>query len=159
MLNRPEILAPAGSMEALKAAVCAGADACYVGGSLYSARAFAGNFDTTELLEAIDYCHINNVKLYMAVNTLLKNDEIAKLTEYMEPFYLEGVDGVIVQDMGVIHCLSNAFPTLPPSRKHTNEHQQSIWCGILKAGRFIQICTGAGIIPERNQSDKKRSRY
>lgn len=113
MLNRPEILAPAGSMEALKAAVCAGADACYVGGSLYSARAFAGNFDTTELLEAIDYCHINNVKLYMAVNTLLKNDEIAKLTEFMEPFYLEGVDGVIVQDMGVIHCLSNAFPTLP----------------------------------------------
>ena len=79
MLNRPEILAPAGSMDALKAAVSAGADACYAGGDMFSARAFAGNFDTTELLEAIDYCHIHNVKLYMAVNTLLKNSEMKKL--------------------------------------------------------------------------------
>ncbi len=113
MLNRPEILAPAGGMEALKAAVNAGADACYVGGDLFSARAYAGNFDTKELLEAIDYCHINNVKIYMAVNTLLKNNEIGKLVSYIEPFYKEGVDGIIIQDMGVFKCLSEEFPDLP----------------------------------------------
>ena len=94
MLNRPEILAPAGSMESLKAAVNAGADACYAGGNMFSARAFAGNFDTTELLEAIDYCHIHNVKLYMAVNTLLKNSEMKDLIPYLDPFYREGVDGI-----------------------------------------------------------------
>lgn len=113
MLNRPEILAPAGSMDALKAAVSAGADACYAGGDMFSARAFAGNFDTTELLEAIDYCHIHNVKLYMAVNTLLKNSEMKKLIPYLEPFYREGVDGIIVQDVGVIRSLSQAYPDLP----------------------------------------------
>lgn len=113
MLNRPEILAPAGSMDALKAAVNAGADACYAGGDMFSARAFAGNFDTTELLEAIDYCHTHNVKLYMAVNTLLKNNEMKELVSYIEPFYKEGVDGIIVQDVGVIRSLSYAYPDLP----------------------------------------------
>lgn len=113
MLNRPEILAPAGSMESLKAAVNAGADACYVGGLHFSARAFAGNFNTTELLEAIDYCHINNVRIYMAVNTLLKNDEIKSLYSFIEPFFKEGMDGIIVQDMGVIKFLSEEFPDLP----------------------------------------------
>ncbi len=113
MLNRPEILAPAGSMDALKAAVNAGADACYAGGDMFSARAFAGNFDTTELLEAIDYCHIHNVKLYMAVNTLLKNSEMKELVSYIDPFYREGVDGIIVQDVGVIRSLSQAYPDLP----------------------------------------------
>lgn len=113
MLNRPEILAPAGSMESLKAAVNAGADACYAGGNMFSARAFAGNFDTTELLEAIDYCHIHNVKLYMAVNTLLKNSEMKDLIPYLDPFYREGVDGIIVQDVGVIRSLSKAYPDLP----------------------------------------------
>jgi putative protease len=112
MLNRPEILAPAGSMEALKAAINAGADACYVGGSLFSARAFADNFDTNELIEAIDYCHINNVKLYMAVNTLLKNKELQQLVPYIEPFYTEGVDGIIVQDTGVIRVLHREYPDL-----------------------------------------------
>ncbi len=113
MLNRPEILAPAGTSESVRAAVNAGADAVYVGGSMFSARAFAGNFDTNELLDAIDYCHIHNVKLYMAVNTLLKNNEISMLTDYMEPFVRQGVDGVIIQDMGVFRVLKKAYPGLP----------------------------------------------
>lgn len=113
MLNKPEILAPAGSMEALHAAVNAGADAVYLGGSLFSARAFASNFDTTELLKAIDYCHIHNIRLYMAVNTLLKDTEISGLYDYVLPFYREGVDGIIVQDMGVAGVLSRCFPDLP----------------------------------------------
>ena len=110
---RPEILAPAGTWEALDAAVKAGANAIYVGGSQFSARAYAGNFDQEELLKAIDYCHLFGVKLYMAVNTLLKPEEISGLVSYIEPFYKAGVDGIIVQDAGVIQVLRKDYPDLP----------------------------------------------
>lgn len=113
MLSKPEILAPAGSFGAVSAAVNAGADAVYLGGSSFSARAFAGNFDDAELIRAIDYCHIHDVRVYLAINTLLKNDEIARLPGYVEPFCREGVDGVIVQDVGVLSVLSRCFPDLP----------------------------------------------
>ncbi|MDD6406209.1 MAG: U32 family peptidase [Clostridiales bacterium] len=113
MLNKKtEILAPAGSFDSVKAAVNAYADAVYLGGSLFSARAFAGNFDENELLKTIDYCHRYDIKVYMAINTLLKNDEINRLPEYVEPYYREGVDGIIVQDMGVVSVLSRNFPDL-----------------------------------------------
>lgn len=110
---KTEILAPAGTWEALDAAVKAGADAIYVGGSRFSARAYAGNFDQEELLKAIDYCHLFGVKLYMAVNTLLKPEEIQNLADYMEPFYHAGVDGIIVQDAGVVQVLKENYPDLP----------------------------------------------
>ncbi len=110
---RPEILAPAGTWEALDAALKAGANAIYVGGSQFSARAYAGNFDQEELLMAIDYCHLFGVKLYMAVNTLLKTEEISGLVSYIEPFYKAGVDGIIVQDAGVIQVLRKNYPDLP----------------------------------------------
>ena len=113
MLNRTEILAPAGNYDAVRAAVNAHADAIYLGGSMFSARAFAGNFDEKELLDTIDYCHTFDVKVYMAINTLLKNDEIKRLPEYVKPYYREGVDGIIVQDMGVAGVLSACFPDLP----------------------------------------------
>lgn len=113
MLNRTEILAPAGNYDAVRAAVNAHADAIYLGGSMFSARAFAGNFDEKELLDTIDYCHTFDVKVYMAINTLLKNEEIKRLPEYVKPFYREGVDGIIVQDMGVAGVLSACFPDLP----------------------------------------------
>lgn len=113
MLNRTEILAPAGNFDAVRAAVNAHADAVYLGGNLFSARAFAGNFNEKELLETIDYCHTFDVKVYMAVNTLLKNEEIKRLPDYVEPYYREGVDGIIVQDMGVANVFSENFPDLP----------------------------------------------
>lgn len=113
MLNKTEILAPAGDVQSVRAAVNAGTDAVYLGGSMFSARAFAGNFDREELLNTIDYCHIHDVKIYMAVNTLLKNDELERLPEYVEPYYREGVDGIIVQDMGVVSTLAEHFPGLP----------------------------------------------
>lgn len=113
MLNRTEILAPAGNYDAVRAAVNAHADAIYLGGSMFSARAFADNFDEKELLDTIDYCHTFDVKVYMAINTLLKNEEIKRLPEYVKPFYREGVDGIIVQDMGVAGVLSACFPDLP----------------------------------------------
>ncbi len=113
MNHYPEILAPCGTFESLEAAVKAGADAVYLGGDLFSARAFAGNFDTEALLAAIDHCHIYDVKIYMALNTLLKDDEIGRVREYVRPFYRAGLDGVIVQDMGVVNVLKNEYPDLP----------------------------------------------
>ncbi len=109
----PEILAPCGTYEALTAAVNAGADAVYLGGDLFSARAFAGNFNTEHMIEAIDFCHMFGVKVYMTVNTLLKENEISRLTEYIRPFYEVGLDGVIVQDVGVVRVLKNEFSDLP----------------------------------------------
>ena len=111
-MKKPEILAPAGTFEALKAAVKAGADAVYAGADKFSARAFAGNFDEDELLKAIDYCHIFGVKIYLAINTLLKEDEIKSLVQYVQPFYKEGIDAVIVQDMGAAALLAREFPDL-----------------------------------------------
>ena len=113
MMMRPEILAPAGTPKALEAAVKAGADAIYLGGSLFSARAFAGNFDQEELLQAIAYCHLFDVKLYLAVNTLMKEAEMAELASYIAPYYEAGVDGIIVQDVGCGKVLHESFPDLP----------------------------------------------
>ncbi len=109
---KPEILAPAGTYEALEAAVKANADAVYVGGSLFSARAFAGNFDDETLLKAIKFCHLFDKKLYMAVNTLLKQKEIEELVKYIRPFYENGLDAIIVQDLGVAKILKEEFPNL-----------------------------------------------
>ena len=114
-LKKAEILAPAGNMDALKAAVAAGADAVYLGGSMFSARAGAGNFSEEELLKALDHCHLFDVKVYMAVNTLLKESEIkdGQLIRYMEAFYRAGLDAVIVQDPGVLKILRDKWPDLP----------------------------------------------
>ena len=83
-----ELLAPAGSFDTFKAVINAGADAVYVGGDLFGARAYANNFTTDELISAINYAHLRGCKVYLTVNTLLKNDEIKnKLIEYIKPFY------------------------------------------------------------------------
>jgi len=111
-LRTPEILAPAGTEEAMKAAVNAGCDAVYLGGNLFSARAFAGNFDEEAVLRTLDHCHLFGVKVYMTVNTLLKDEETQVLAEYMRPFYQAGLDGVIVQDPGVVRILRREFPDL-----------------------------------------------
>ena len=111
--SKPEVLAPAGSMEALKAAIYAGADAVYVGGSQFGARAFADNFSKEALLDAIDFVHTYDKKIYMTVNTLLKEKEIQEeLYGYLLPFYAQGLDAVIVQDAGVFSMVRNCFPDL-----------------------------------------------
>ncbi len=109
---RPEILAPAGSMEALKAAVHAGADAVYLGGDKFGARAYASNFDSAALIEAIEYCHLYGVKVYLTINTLFRNEEILELSDYLTPLYLAGLDAVIVQDFGVMRYVHEVFPDL-----------------------------------------------
>ncbi|MEY8480890.1 U32 family peptidase [Lachnospiraceae bacterium 48-21] len=111
--RKVEILAPAGSAESLKAAVCAGADAVYIGGTKFGARAYAKNLTEDELLEAIDYVHIHGRRIYLTVNTLLKDSEIEGLYEYLLPYYLRGLDGVIVQDVGVLQFLRMHLPGLP----------------------------------------------
>ena len=104
---KTELLAPAGSMEALKAAVSAGADAVYLGGAAFGARAYAKNLAEQEILYAIDYVHLRNRKLYLTVNTLLKEEELEeKLYPYLRPYYEQGLDAVIVQDMGVLKAVS-----------------------------------------------------
>lgn len=109
-----EILAPAGEYKTMLAAFNAGADAVYVGGSMFGARAFAGNFSDSELLEAIDYAHFFDKNLYLTVNTLLKDIEIEeRLFEYLSPFYEAGLDAVIVQDLGVMQFITKNFPKLP----------------------------------------------
>lgn len=112
--KRLEILAPAGSFESLKAAVHAGADAVYMGGGRFGARAYADNPEGSLLLEAIDYAHLYGVKLYLTVNTLLKERELEyELYEYLKPCYEHGLDAVIVQDFGVMQAIREWFPKLP----------------------------------------------
>lgn len=114
MKREIEILAPAGSYESLKAAIAAGADAVYVGGNRFGARAYANNFSEEELLEAIDYVHLHGKKIYLTVNTLLKEKELKKeLYDYLLPYYRQGLDAVIVQDVGVLHFVRKHFPRLP----------------------------------------------
>ena len=111
--NNIELLAPAGSYEGFEAALGAGADAVYVGGAMFGARAYAQNFNEEELLRAIDVAHIHGKKLYLTVNTLLKNRELKEeLVSYLEPYYNAGMDAVIVQDMGVFSLLKKEFPKL-----------------------------------------------
>lgn len=113
MENQIEILAPAGSAESLRAAVNAGADAVYLGGRRFGARAYADNFSEEELLNAIDYVHVHGRKLYMTVNTLLKDPELEELYDYLAPYYRQGLDAVIVQDIGAIEVIRNVFSDLP----------------------------------------------
>ncbi|MBR3231301.1 MAG: U32 family peptidase, partial [Lachnospiraceae bacterium] len=110
---KTELLAPAGSIEGLKAVIAAGADAVYIGGTKFGARAYADNPDEDDLLDAIDYAHLRDVKVYMTVNTLLKDNEIKELPAYLAPYVERGLDAVLVQDFGVLALLSRTFPDLP----------------------------------------------
>ena len=112
-MNKVEILSPAGSIDNLKAAINASCDAIYIGGSKFGARAYADNPKQDMLLEAIDYVHLHDKKIYLTVNTLLKNNELKdELYDYLSKYYIAGLDAVIVQDMGVLHFIHKHFPGL-----------------------------------------------
>ena len=110
--DKVELLAPAGGPEAFYGAVRAGADAVYLGGSRFGARAYAENFTQEELTECIRFGKLFGVKVYLTVNTLLRQKELEELPAYLEPFYLAGLDGVIVQDLGVLRVVRERFPGL-----------------------------------------------
>ena len=109
-MNRVELLAPAGNMDCLKAAVNYGADAVYFGGTSFSARAFAGNFDHENIKEAVKYCHLRGVKLYMTINTLLSENELENALNEARFAYENNVDALIVQDLGLIYRIRQEMP-------------------------------------------------
>ncbi len=111
--QRVEVLAPAGSMDSLKAAVAAGCSAVYLGGTLFSARAFAGNFDHEEMAEAVRYCHIRGVSVYVTMNTLLFEKEFANALKEVRFLYENDVDALLVQDLGLFHYLRTCYPEFP----------------------------------------------
>lgn len=110
--RKVELLAPAGNYESFLGAIHAGADAVYIGGKKYGARAYADNFSDEEICLAIRYAHLFGRKVYLTVNTLVRQAELAELPEYLRPFYEEGLDGIIVQDFGVFHVVRELFPDL-----------------------------------------------
>ncbi len=111
-MKQYELLSPAGDFSGLIAAINAGADAVYLAGKSFGARAYAGNFDTEELMEALDYAHLFSKKIYLTLNTLIKEKEFKKIQTFLTPFYEHGLDGVIIQDLGLIPLLKKEFPLL-----------------------------------------------
>lgn len=108
-----EILAPAGTYEAFQAAIHSGADAVYAGGNFFGARAYAGNFDQETMIQAIREAHLYGKKLYLTVNTLIKEKEMkGKLLSFLKPFYENGLDAVLVQDLGALAFIREHFPGL-----------------------------------------------
>ncbi len=121
-----EVLAPAGSIDSMKAAIRAGADAVYLGGNRFGARAYADNPQNEELLEAIDDAHLHGARLYLTVNTLLKERELeGQLYDYLRPLYERGLDAVIVQDLGVLCAVREWFPDL-----NVHASTQMTVCGV-----------------------------
>lgn len=137
MRQSPEILAPAGSMEALTAAVHCGADAVYIGATLFSARQNAHNFDAAALREAADFCHTNGVKLYLTVNTLVFDTEWAALDELLQTAAAVGIDACIVQDLGVADYIHQRIPEMPLPCLHTDDHLFPIRCNLGKRTRIF----------------------
>ena len=113
LMNIPELLAPAGSPEALKAAVSAGADAVYLGGKLFGARAYAANFDKKEIADAIRFAHENGVRVYVTVNTLLRDADLAAAADYLRFLSDADADAVLIQDVGLLSLAREVTPDLP----------------------------------------------
>lgn len=111
-MKKPELLAPAGSMESLKAAICAGCDAVYLSGKKYGARSFATNFDNDELIEAIKLCHLYGIKIYVTVNTLIFEDEVEDFLNYIDFLHVNNVDAIIIQDIGMVDLIRKTYPNL-----------------------------------------------
>ena len=108
--NLPELLAPAGDFECLVAAVKGGADAIYIGGKMFSARAYAKNFDIDEIKRAVSYCHLHGVKLYVTMNILLFDNELDEALAFARELYLAGVDALIIADLGLISLIRKKLP-------------------------------------------------
>ena len=133
---KAELLAPAGSYEGLQAVVKAGADAVYIGGSMFGARAYANNPQQDEMLEAIDYAHIHGKQIYLTVNTLLKNKELyGQLYDFLAPYYQQGIDGRAV-------FFEKRISQLSYSCQYTDGGDRRKGSGAFKGSRSIQDCNG-----------------
>ena len=142
-----ELLAPAGSYEALEAAFEAGADAVYLGGQKFGARAYADNLDQEQLIRAIDLAHLKGKQLYLTINTLLKNRELeTELYEYLAPLYEAGLDAVIVQDPGVMDFVKTYFPGL-----HIHASTQMTITGV-ESAKLLQKAGATRVVTARELS-------
>lgn len=108
-----ELLAPAGSLESFYAAVNSGADSVYLGGKLFNARNYARNFDDEEMKHLVKYAHNKGVKVYVTMNTILKDIEITDALNYAAFLYENDVDALIVQDLGFLHSVKTYLPDFP----------------------------------------------
>lgn len=146
MSKRVELLSPAGNYDSFLGAVHAGADAVYLAGNKFGARAYAGNFSDEEVCLAIRYAHLHQRKVYLTVNILLKDSEIDTLSEYLTPFYQNGLDGVIVQDMGAFCYIKEQFPEL-----ELHVSTQMAITGVYGA-KLLQELGACRIVPARELS-------
>lgn len=144
--KKVELLAPAGNYTCFVAALNAGADAVYIGGSRYGARAYADNFTEEEIVNAIKLAHLFDRRVYLTVNTLVKNTELDGLVDYMKPYYEAGLDGVIIQDMGVFEVLKRHFPGM-----ELHASTQMTLTGVHGA-RFLKEQGACRIVPARELS-------
>ena len=147
--HKVELLAPAGNYDSFIGAINAGADAVYVGGEKFSARAYADNFDTETLCECIKYAHLFGRKVYLTLNTLIKESEFSEIFEYVSPFYYAGLDGVIIQDLGVLKFLREHFPNM---ELHASTQMA------VTGPKFVSLCKELGIsrvVPARELSLKE----
>lgn len=149
MERKVELLAPAGNYESFLGAMHAGADAVYLGGEKFGARAYARNFSKEELCRAIRYAHLFDKKVYLTLNTLVKESEFSQIYDYLKPYYEEGLDGIIVQDMGVFAYVRERFPNLP-----LHVSTQAFVTGAAGAG-FLKEQGAARIVPARELSLKE----
>ena len=126
--KKVELLSPAGDMECLEAALKGGADAIYLAGKRFGARASAKNFEDDELLRALDMAHVHDKKIYLTLNTLIKQREYDGIYDYLSPLYERGLDGIIIQDLGLIDMLRTCFPGLSvhASTQMTITHSKSV---------------------------------
>lgn len=145
-MGKVELLAPAGNYESFLGAIHAGADAVYLGGDKFGARAFAENFTTEQLCNAIKYAHLFRRKVYLTLNTLIKEKEFDELYSYINPFYEAGLDGIIVQDMGVFSFVRKHFPHLP-----LHVSTQMTVTGV-RASRLLKEEGAVRIVPARELS-------
>lgn len=151
--RKVELLAPAGSMEALRAAVQNGCDAVYLGGSMFGARAFANNFDEDEIQEAIAYAHVYGVRVFVTVNTLIREEEFEDCVRYVQFLYEHDVDAVIIQDMGLFSVLHQRFPDMElhaSTQMHIHNPQ-----GI----RFMESCGASRVVVPRETPLKEIRAY
>ena len=146
MSRKVELLAPAGNYESFIGAINAGADAVYVGGDKFSARAYADNFDTETLCQCIQYAHLFGRRVYLTLNTLIKENEFEEIYDYVKPFYLAGIDGIIIQDFGVLRYLKEYFPYM---ELHASTQMA------VTGPEFVELCKEFGIsrvVPARELS-------
>ena len=142
----PEILAPCGTMAAFRAALSAGADAMYMALKQYGARAYAANFELSELLQVIEEAHLHERKIYLTLNTLLTDEEMRRIPEVMDPLYYAGLDAVLVQDFGLARFLRERYP-----KQELHASTQMNICSIEGAG-YAKKLGFSRVVPARELS-------